>query len=447
MAGGTFTAGERKIRPGMYARFISEQQQLLGLSPKGTVIMPLLNWDYGPSKEFFEVNVDDIDGAYSKIGYHITDDNNQALREIFKSALKVILYNPAAGTKASITSGSLTTTAKYPGTLGNKLKLVIKDSLTTNKLVQLYMCPTSTEEELLYQQDDVTNVEDLIENEWVNFTGTGTLSDDAGTNLSGGATTNATESDVQDFLDDAETQEFNIMFFPSTNATQIGYFDNKIKYFIKNVGKQIQGVRPWANTNADYEYISQVENGVKLQDGTSLTVTQAAAWFAGASAASQPYESLTYVNYPQAIEPSPRLKHSEVIESLKGGRIVFTFQNGNTVVEQDINSLTTITKDLDESYKKNRVIRTQMEVQKLAQVVLQPNKYNNNADGVASVIEAINTQILLTLQALNALKNVDTDADVIVDMSKTKGDEFYADVHIQPVDSIEKFYVTVKTSY
>lgn len=446
MASGVFAPGERKIRPGMYMRFVAEQQQLLGLSPKGTVLMMLPDWDYS-SQEFITINADDTDGQFARLGYHFTDPKMLMIREIFKSALKVIAYNPASGVKAKVTSGTLTVTAKSAGIRGNKLKVVIKDSLTTNKLFQLYLCPNANTEELVYQQDNVTNVADLIANDWVTFTGTGTLANDAGTFLAGGTTTAATAQNVQDFLDSAETQDFNVLFFPSTDATQVGYFDNKIKYFIQNVGKQVAGVRPYGTVAADYQYITQVANGVILQDGTELTATQAAAWVAGASAAAQPYQSLTYVAYPQAVDAVPRLKHSEVIDALKAGKFIFTLQNGKIVAEQDINSLTTITKDLNSTFKKNRVMRTYMEVQKLAQVLLEPNKYDNNPDGIAQVVDAINSQILLNLQTLGALKNVDTATDVVVDYGKTIGDEFYADIHIQPVDSIEKFYITVKTGY
>lgn len=441
MAGGIFMPGEKKVRPGMYMRFISEQQRATGLSPKGTVIMPL-DLDYGISKEFIEITIDDMDGQFAKLGYHITDSKMLEIREIFKSAIKVIVYNPNSGEKATVTSEPLTVTAKYPGERGNKFKVVVKDSLVSDKTVQIFL-----DEEKVFEADSVINIQDLPENEWVDFTGTGALVDNAGTNLAGGTTTKAETQDIQDFLDDAEIQEFNTMYFPIEDSAQIALFDNKIKYFIEIVGKYVFGVRPKANTIADYQFITTVSNGVVLSDGTKLTATQASAWVAGKSAAAQPYEALTYANYPQAIDVNPRLKHNEIIEALKNGEFIFTFQDGKVVVEQDINSLTTITKDLDESYRKNRVMRVYAEVEKLSAKILEPNKYDNNADGIASVVKDINIQILLNLQKLNALKNVDTDTDIIVDMNKTKGDEFYADIHIQPVDSIEKFYITVKTSY
>lgn len=443
MSSGTFKPGETKVRPGQYFNIIA-QQQLIGLSLKGTVIMPLMDWDYS-SKEFISITIDDVSGSYPNIGYNITDKKMILIREILKNAIKVIVYNPCGGTKASLTSGALTVTAKKAGERGNKLKLAIKDSASIGKTVELYMCNSTTDIELVYSQDNITKIEDLNKNNWVDFSGTGLLLNDAGTNLTGGTTTTASNQDIQDFLDDCETQEFNVLYFPNTDATNIGNFDNKIKYFIEKVGKQVQGVRPWVNVNADYEYISQIENGVILQDGTKLNATQAAAGFAGMSAVSQPYESLTFIKYPQAIDTNPRLKHSQVIESLNGGRIAFTLDNNNVVVEQDINSLTTITKDKNNSFKKNRVIRTIMEIKKLSQVYLRPNLFDNNETGIANVNDTIASKILLELQGLGALKEVDTKKDIIVDYGKTKGDEYHAQVDIKPVDSIEKFYITLNS--
>jgi len=441
MAGGTFSPGERKIRPGYYSRFVSEQQQLLGLSPKGVVIMPILESDFFVFDGFIQITIDDIDDKFSKLGYHVTDPKAIKIREILKNAIKVIVYNPQTGTKASAKLGEVTFEAKYAGTRGNSLKVVIKAS-KTSKMFQVYL-----QDELVFEQDGITEYKDIRENDWITVDGEGTVEVAAGIDLEGGTTVTATTSQIAEFLDDAETQEFNVMYLPSEEPQIISLFDEKIRYFVDSVGKYVFGVRPLSTVKADYQFMSSIRNGVILNDGTVLDATTAAAGYAGMSAACQPYESLTYVKYQGAKDVHGKLKHNEIVEALKGGEIVFTFQDGNVVIEQDINSLTTITKNLDESYKKNRVMRTYTEVQNLCTRVLRPNKYDNNDDGIAQVVDAINSQVLLNLQTLNALKNVDTATDVIVDFNKTKGDEFHADVHIQPVDSIEKFYITFKTSY
>ena len=47
--------------------------------------------------------------------------------------------------------------------------------------------------------------------------------------------------------------------------------------------------------------------------------------------------------------------------------------------------------------------------------------------------------------ALDYIKNVDYDTDFNIDESLSSGDEVYFIVAIQPVDSAEKLYFTVKT--
>lgn len=117
---------------------------------------------------------------------------------------------------------------------------------------------------------------------------------------------------------------------------------------------------------------------------------------------------------------------------------------GNVIIEYDINSLISFNKPKDKTYRKNRVIRVLDSIQETIQNNFPPNKYDNSPTGW-SVMKGIGQTILKQYEEMGAIKNVDYDADFNIDESLSSGDEVYFIVAIQPVDSAEKLYFTVKT--
>ena len=132
VAGGTWT-NQNKIRPGVYIRFTSSRGLGLTVSDRGTVaIAEALSW--GPVETVQTIEAGANMTPYT--GYDITDPNNRFLNEIFKGTNrtaapnKVLLYRLGATGQvaATATVAPLTATAKYPGTRGNDLKVVIEEN-------------------------------------------------------------------------------------------------------------------------------------------------------------------------------------------------------------------------------------------------------------------------------------------------------------------------------
>ena len=99
MAGGTFDNLAGKVRPGTYINFESTRHDLIGISQRGIVLIPLIAHDYGPAKEFITLTGDAPDVAMAKLGYSVYDDNPNMLliREAFKNSSTVIVYIPNQG--------------------------------------------------------------------------------------------------------------------------------------------------------------------------------------------------------------------------------------------------------------------------------------------------------------------------------------------------------------
>ncbi len=445
MAGGTFDKLAGKVRPGTYINFESTRQDTVGNSERGIVLLPLIGHDFGPAEEFITLQASAPDGERLKLGYSVYDEENRLMlliREAFKNATKVIVYNVVAGTAATGTADPLTATAKYGGTRGNDIRFTVTANPIGGYDVAVYL-----DTEKVSQYEGVATVEALIEaaaeDPLVVFSGTGDLAETAGTNLAGGTTPTVENANVTAFLDKIEAVKFNTLCFPVTDATLQTAARTKIIYMREGMGKGVQVVMPDATT-PDHEGIINVTNAV-VADGFTLTHAEACAFVAGITAAASCVESNTYAIYNGATEIVDPKSHDEAVAAIKAGELFFSWsEEGNVIIEYDINSLVTHTKPKDKTYAKNRVIRVFDAFQETVQLNFPPNKYDNSPTGW-EVMEGIGKTLLKKYEDLGAIKNVEYDADFLVDRSLSTGDETHFNVGLEPVDAAEKLYFTIKT--
>lgn len=442
MAGGNFNKQVGKIRPGTYVNYESLRTDAVSLSERGIVIIPLL-LTWGPVNEFITITNAAPDEHFSKLGYSIYDDdpgkNMLLIREAFKKAQKVIVYRLTGGIRASAVAELLTATAKYEGSRGNSLKLIIESNPIAGYDVYLYL-----DTDVVFEQIGAATIGDLEENEWVVWSGeaTSVLAANAGISLEGGSDTAQANADITDFLDASEVVVWNTMCFPFEDATLQTALKTKIQYFRDDVGKKVAAVSP--GFKADYEGIIGVDNGVVLNDGTQISKIQACAWVAAADAAATNVKSNTYLAYDGAEDVSGKKNNEQAIDAINNGLLFFSAISGSVVVEYDINSLTDFTAPKSKDYRKNRVRRVLDTFDESLQLNFPPNRFDNSPDGW-DLMESLGKQILITFRDAGAIKDVDLDADFLVDRSTSVGDETYFNVGIAPVDSAEKLYFTIRT--
>ena len=241
------------------------------------------------------------------------------------------------------------------------------------------------------------------------------------------------------------TIRFNTLAYPYDG---VDYNANKatiatwIKAMRTDEGIKTQGV--FANYVADSEAAINVSQGVKLSDGTSLTAAQITAWVAGITAGASVSKSNTGQKYVGAIDIVPRMTKSEMEAAITAGKFIFkVYTTQNVTAVYDINSLTTETVDKGKVFKKNRIIRTLDGINNDVVEIFESNyigKVNNNADG-RSLLRATLIEYFNELQRLNAIQNF-TAEDVTV-IAGNDSDAVVIDCYIQPVDSVEKIYITV----
>src|SRR5690606_15604596 len=278
MAGGTWTA-QNKVRPGVYINFRSEAQPVGALGERGiaTIALPL---SWGPSKEV--IAIESGQNVFDVLGYDIASPQLLLVREALKRARTLLLYRLNEGSKATANVGSenvMTVEAKYPGVRGNDIAIVVQVNVDDPSLFDVQTLVDGREVDL----QTVSAIEELEENAWVTFSGTGAPEPTAGVNLSGGTDGSVTNADYTDYLAAIELHDFNTMAAPVEDETLKGVFVSFVRRLREDEGKKIQVVLP-DYPNADYEGVISVKNGVILEDGTTVDNIQATAWVAGATA-------------------------------------------------------------------------------------------------------------------------------------------------------------------
>ncbi len=253
---------------------------------------------------------------------------------------------------------------------------------------------------------------------------------------------------VETALAALKTVEFDVLAYPYDGT---GYDANKaviaawMNSMINSEGKGIQGV--FANYQGDFEGVINVTHGVKLSDGKELTPAKTTAWVAGITAGAKINQSNTGRKYQGAIDVVPRMTKTDMEAAITAGKFIFKADSAqNVTAVYDINSLTTITEEKGKPFTKNRVIRTLYGINNDITEIFESNyvgTMNNNADGRA-LLRATVITYFNELQSLSAIKNF-TAEDVTITQG-TDADSVVIDCYIQPVDSIEKMYITVKLS-
>lgn len=441
MAGGTFKLSSPKVRPGAYVVTKNGKQPTASNAPSGIAIIPLIGYDWGPRGEMIHLTNESPDAAKVKFGRSIYDDNEcmVMLQLMFLNATEVYTYIAGGGEKAkgtiTLKSGTGNVTAKYPGTLGNKLKVVSVANPEGGFDVSVVL--DGSEVELI---EEATKVTDL-KSDYVDFAGEGELAAFASASLTGGTNEDSkVNASVATFLDMAEKIKFNYMALPTSEASLITAAVTKIKYIRNSIGWKCGLVV--ANSAADYENIYNLTNAIEYA-GEELTIPQSTAWLAGAAAAAGYTTSLTYTTVTGATGVVGTKTNEESIQAIKKGETFFTIsESGDVILEYDVNSKVTFTQDDPTDILKGRPCRVYDSFANDLLLTFVPGRFNNDPTGW-TVMEGLGRAILKAYQNDGAIQNVDEENDFLVDRGASTGDSVYISCGIQPVDSAEKYYFTV----
>lgn len=431
-----------KTRPGAYFNFKSVPRPLMQVGDRGIASIPIeLNW--GATGELIELFSDELlnGDSLAKVGFTAFDSESKLVNLMLQYCYKVLLYRTnTAGAKATKTVGELTATAKYSGTFGNKITIAIVEN---GELFDVNTFVDGSQKD----SQTVATVDELENNDFVDFSGTGALTANAGIALTGGTngTAVAKATYYPDYLALLETANFQTFGCPDLEDTDSTLKANVLT-FVKNQRNNeerfIQGVV--ANyPAADYEGIISVKNGFVV-NGENVTKEEAAAVVAAMTAGANVNESNTNKVITGATDLIGKYTNSQIIDALKGGEFLFTPNSrGEIKVEQDINSLHTFTTEKNYAFSKNRVERVLDEIGTTVKDTWEQSfmgKLNNDADG-RDIFKSNLISYFEELQRIGAIQEF-AGADDIEIMQGADLDVVIVNTWIKPVDSMEKVYFT-----
>lgn len=429
LGGGTFIA-QNKVLPGAYINFVSLASASATLSDRGIAAIGL-ETDWGASG-VQEITSGDFQKQSLKLfGYSYDHAKLKGLRELFAQVKTVFTYRlNDGGVKATCTYA----TAKYAGTRGNDLKIVI--AVNADDATK-YDVSTVLGTEVMDTQT-VATAAGLVDNDWVDFDTSATLAVTAGTSLTGGTNSAVTGTQHQAFLDALESKSFNALGCLSTTDAIKGLYVNYCKRLRDELGKKFQ-VAVY-NKAADYEGVVNVKNAVT---DTGAVGSELIYWVTGVLAGTAVNASALNKKYDGEYTVNVAYTQSQLEAAIRAGEFTLHQVGDDVRVLSDINSLVTTSDTKGDVFKDNQTIRV---IDQIANdiAVLFNTKYlgvvpNDNAGRISLWADIV--QHHANLQKIRAIENFE-DSDVTVSQGETKKAVVVADA-VTVVNAMEKLYMTV----
>ena len=430
LGGGTWVS-QNKVLPGAYINFISAAKATATLSERGYATMPL-ELDWGPDDEIFAVTADDFKTrAFNIFGYDYLDEKLKGLRDVFKNALTLYAYRVNSGKKATCTYAD----AKYSGTRGNDLKVVIAVNADDDEKfdVTSYLGTKKLDTQI------VSTASELVDNDFLVWKKTASLAATAATPLTGGSNSTPDTESYQAYLDKAESFSFNTMGILSTDTTIKNLCVNYVKRLRDDVGMKFQLVLH--NSASDYEGCINVKNETT---DSSWPVSSAVYWTTGAEAGCAVNASNTNKTYDGEFAIDCEYTQTELSNALQTGEFVFHKVGDEVRILEDINSFVSYTEDKNELFSDNQTIRV---IDQIANddAVLFNNKYLGKVPNDAAGRISLWNDFVKARKALLDIRAIEdfTDADVVVSQGESKKSVLVTQT-ITIVNAMTRLYMTVQ---
>lgn len=431
LGGGTFTV-QNKILNGAYINFVSASKASATLSDRGIATMPL-ELDWGVDNAVFEVTPAEFQkNSMAIFGYPFTHEKMKGLRDLFMNIKTLYTYKlTSGGIKASNTYA----TAKYAGTRGNDLKVVISANVdeTTKFDVKLFM-----DTAIVYEQIAVASTADLKSNEYVDWKSEAKLAATVGLALTGGTNGTVDGTAHQNYLDKIESYSYNTMGVVVTDDVTKNLYTAFVKRMRDQVGAKFQCVLH--NKAADYEGVINVKNNAV----GSTSVADLVYWVTGAEAGCPVNKTLLNQKYNGEFTVDTDYKQSVIEAAMTGGEFAFHNVNGEVRVLSDINSFVSGTDEKStEIFGDNQCVRVMDQIANDIAVIFNTKylgKMPNDASGRISLWGDI-VKHHNQLQDIRAIQDFEPD-DVTVNQGDAKNSVVVGDAVVITV-GMAKLYMTV----
>ncbi len=434
LGGGTFVT-QNKVLPGAYINFISAKRATSSLSDRGIVAMPL-ELDWGIDEEVFQVTSDDFEKYSTKyFGYDYTHEKLKGLRDLFKNIRLGYFYKLNKGVKASCSIA----TAKYSGTRGNDLKVIVTTNIDDNTKFDVVTLLDNKKVDTQIAKE----ITDLQDNDYITWKKDATLEASAGLVFTGGTNGEAvTGAEYQTFLDKIESYSFNALGCLATTTEIKSLFVEFTKRMRDKVGAKFQTVL-YKKSDADYEGVVSVENKVKDKD---LIESSLVYWATGAIAGCDINKSNTNKRYDGEFDVDVNYTQIQLEEALKTGKFIFHKVGDEVHVLEDINTFVSFTDDKNDDFSSNQSVRVLDQIANDIATLFNEKYLGKVPNDKAGRISFWNDVIKhhKELENIRAIEDFKTD-DVSVELGNDKKTVIVSDA-VKVINAMSKLYMTVSVS-
>lgn len=468
MAGGTFSPGEVKVRPGNYHREVSDITANLAGNING-IGAGLIKANWGPLNEAVA-----FDGSTDVNAVFGSGQTESLITEMFNGGITsgFFVRIGTGGTAPKITlkdtasspAAAVEITGKYVGT--RAFTATVRTSLINTEEKELIILD-GTSEYAKVSFEAGTNEPDAlvkaINSTLTDFTakksgsgGNGTLAAVTQSPFTAGTNPTVSTAQYSTGLSVLEAYEWNCLCVDTEDVAVhalIPPYLNRIyaagSYPLACIAEKAKGdgavtlderiahAAAFNNRMVHYVLNPTYDSAGNLYDGWKN-----AARIGGYIAAINTNDTLTgkpVTGYTSLAEP---LTNTQIINALKKGCIVLSRnRKGQIVIEQGINTLITPSGDEDEGWKKIRRVKVRYELIQRIMATLDELRVDNDEQGRAAVIAAA-YGVYSEMVGENKLL---AGGSVILDESKKpRGDSAWFKVLCDDKDSLEKTYSTFR---
>lgn len=431
LGGGTFTV-QNKILNGAYINFVSAKNSNFVFGDRGVAAIGV-EMDWGEEGKIITVTAEDVQTNSMKIfGYSYDAPQMKGIRDLFINAQTVHFYRL---NKGGVKASNDLATAKYAGTRGNNIKIVVAANVDDEDAFDVI----TRLGDVIVDEQTVTTSADLVANDYIVFKSGIQLQAIAGISLSGGTNGTTNGANHQEFLDLLEGCQFNILACTSTESTIKALYTAYTKRMRDQMGIKFQTVL-YKYETADYIGVISVENAVS--DSGALG-SELVYFVAGIECACAVNKSCTNKIYNGEYTVDADYTQAELKDALQSGKLILHRVGEEIRILDDVNTLKTVTSEMNDDFKANQTIRVLDQIANDIAALFNENylgEIPNDDAGRTSLWSDI-VDHHRALETLRAIENFDPEK-IVVTKGNTKKSVVVSDT-VEPVNCMGILYMTV----
>ena len=470
---GTFSVGERKVRPGNYYR----REANGGVENAGAtngVLAALFHSNWGPLNQEVDLDVSAqnnlsdyygdgtdilregfIGGATTIRAVRVGNDDGEVSKLILKGTKEVTNTYTTATSTSTVEIDAVELSAAYVG--DRAFTVSIRNNLVTDQRECVIYDGAIVFDKISFDAggNEATSLVNAFKNNR-NFNARliedGTLKSITQAAMTGGKNPTVVVASYDKGSNVLERFKWNCIIADTDDAAVISVLDSftDLSYETGHLGFYCVGGKSSQNIDDRMQFAASLNdekgvyvlNGWRDADGNEFEGYLAAARVGGMVAAFAANTSITHDVITDAIELIEPLTNGEIIKAEQKGCLVLSLNDSDQIqIDNAVNTLVTPTAEMDEGWKKIRRTKTRFELMDRVNSTVDKliGKVNNDQDGRQTII----MQAQGIINEMIAEKKLLYGSYVFEDPAYTpEGDSAWFKLAILDIDSAEHIYLT-----